>query len=75
MVLRSFERSASGGMSSASSSFSQSSSSEVDGFFFRPGTSRTSKNTSIASRSSDFFRPGKCTATIFSIVSLSGKRM
>ena len=30
-------------MSSLSSSFSQSSSSDVEGFFFRPGTSRTSK--------------------------------
>ncbi len=60
---------------SASSSFSQSSSSEVEGFFFSPGTSRTSKNTSIASRSSDFFSPGKCTPTMRSIVSLSGKRM
>ena len=35
-------RSASGDMSSTISSFSQSSSSEVDGFFFRPGTSRMS---------------------------------
>ena len=75
MVLRSFERSASGEMSSASRSFSQSSSSEVEGFFYSPGTSRISKNTSIASRRSDFLRPGKCTPTIFSIVSLSGKRM
>src|SRR6266571_4212264 len=75
MVLRSLLRSASGGMSSASRSFSQSRSSEVEGFFFRPGTSRTSKNASSASRKSDFFSPGKCTPTIFSIVSLSGKRM
>jgi len=35
-------RSISGVISSATSSFSQSSSSEVEGFFFRPGTSRTS---------------------------------
>src|SRR5579863_2403304 len=33
----------SGGMSSASSSLSQSSSSEVDGFFFNPDTLRNSK--------------------------------
>src|SRR5258706_2564989 len=57
-ALRSKDRSASGGMSSASRSLSQSSSSEVEGFFFRPGTSRTSKNTSIASLSSDFLRVG-----------------
>ena len=36
-------RSVSGLMSSFSSSFSQSSSSDVEGFFFRPGTSRSSK--------------------------------
>ncbi len=36
-------RSVSGPISSDSSSLSQSSSSEVEGFFFRPGTSRTSK--------------------------------
>ena len=41
-LLGSLERSASGDMSSTISSFSQSSSSEVDGFFFRPGTSRMS---------------------------------
>src|SRR5437773_849894 len=75
MVLRSLALRASGGMSSASRSFSQSSSSEVEGFFLRLGTSRTSKNTSSASRSSDFLSPGKCTSTILSIVSLSGKRM
>jgi hypothetical protein len=73
--LRSFDRSASVGMSSASRSFSQSRSSEVEGFFFRPGTSRSSKNTSSASRSRLFFSPGKCTSTMRSIVSLSGKRM
>src|SRR5207244_5849603 len=58
IVLRSFERSASGAMSSASRSFSQSSSSEVEGFFFKPGTSRTSKNTSSASKKR-FFEPRK----------------
>src|ERR1700681_1649998 len=52
-------RSASGGMSSASNSFSQSRSSEVDGFFFNPGTSRSSKKTSSASLSKLFFKPGK----------------
>ncbi len=51
-------------MSSASSSFSQSSSSEVDGFFFRPGTSRTSKKRSSAFGSSSFFSVGKWTSTI-----------
>ena len=45
-ALVSLLRSASGPMSSASSSLSQSRNSEVDGFFFRPGTSRTSKKTS-----------------------------
>ena len=34
----SFERSASGGICSATSSFSQSSNSDVDGFFFSPGS-------------------------------------
>src|SRR6476469_10959221 len=67
--------SASAGMSSATRSLSQSSSSDVDGFFLRPGTSRISKNDSSASFSSDFLSLGKCTCTIFSIVSLSGKRM
>src|SRR6185437_4940933 len=43
-------RNASGGMSSTISSFSQSSSSEVAGFFFKPGTSRIWKNTFSASR-------------------------
>ena len=62
-------------MSSASSSFSQSSSSDVDGFFFSPGTSRRLKNTSSASVSNAFLRPGKCTSTIRVIVSRSGKRM
>ena len=57
------------------SSFSQSSSSEVDGFFFSPGTSRISKKTSSASRSSDFFRLGKCTSTMRCMVSLSGNLM
>src|ERR1700674_3336006 len=52
-------RSASGGMSSASNSFNQSRSSEVDGFFFKPGTSRNSKKTSSASLSKLFFNPGK----------------
>src|SRR4029453_12976804 len=52
-------RNASGGMSSASKSFSQSRSSEVDGFFLRPGTSRRSKKTSRASVSSAFLSPGK----------------
>ena len=60
---------------SAISSFSQSSSSDVEGFFFRPGTSRISKNTSSASRSSAFFRSGKCTSTMRCIVSLSGNLM
>jgi hypothetical protein len=45
-------------MSSATSSLIQSSSSEVDGFFFRPGTSRISKNAVSASDSSRFFMPG-----------------
>ncbi len=36
-LVGSFSRSVSGEMSSESSSFSQSSSSEVEGFFFRPG--------------------------------------
>ena len=66
-------RSASGGMSSASRSFSQSRSSDVEGFFFSPGTSRRLKNTSSASASSAFLSPGKCTSTMRSIVSRSGK--
>src|SRR6202790_909616 len=41
--------SASGGMSSASNSFSQSRSSEVEGFFFKPATSRHSTEASSAS--------------------------
>ena len=41
-------RSASGGMSSATSSLIQSSSSEVDGFFLSPGVSRTLKNVASA---------------------------
>ncbi len=45
-------RSASGEMSSASRILSQSSSSDVDGFFLRPGTSRRLKKTSSASCSS-----------------------
>src|SRR5580693_7928360 len=36
-------------MSSLSSSFSESNSSDVEGFFFRPGTSRTSKKIRSAS--------------------------
>src|SRR6266576_353686 len=52
-------RSASGGMSSASNSFNQSRSSDVDGFFFNPGTSRNSKKTSSASLSKLFFKAGK----------------
>ena len=51
-------RSASGGPSSASSSYSQSRSTEVDGFFFSPGVARTSKNAASASASSSFFRSG-----------------
>ena len=74
-TLRSPLLSASGGMSSASRSLSQSRSSEVDGFFLSPGTSRRLKNTSSASASSDFFNPGKWTSTILVIVSLSGNRM
>src|SRR5207249_874095 len=58
-ALRSPLFSASGGMSSASSNLSQSRSSEVDGFFLRPGTSRKLKNTSSASASSAFLSPGK----------------
>ena len=62
-------------MSSATSSFSQSSSSLVEGFFFRPGRPRTSKNTFIAALSKSFFRSGKCTSTICFIVSGSGNLM
>ncbi|MNP78128.1 hypothetical protein D3C76_1756770 [compost metagenome] len=46
-------RSTASPISSAISSFSQSTSSEVDGFFFRPGTLRTSKKMSSASLTSD----------------------
>ena len=49
---------ASTGMSSASNSFSQSSNSDVEGFFFNPGISRTSKKTRSASPSKSFFSPG-----------------
>jgi hypothetical protein len=56
------------------SSLSQSSSSEVDGFFFRPGT-RASRRTSQRFGTSSRFMPGKCTSTICVIVSASGKRM
>src|SRR6185312_10347511 len=75
MIFLSLLRSASGGMSSASRSFSQSSNSEVDGFFFSPGMSRSSKKTSSASCSKAFFKPGKCTSTIRAIVALSGNLM
>src|ERR1700730_8492372 len=68
-------RSASGGMSSASKSFNQSRSSEVDGFFFKPGTSRNSKKTSSASLSRLFFNTGKWTSTMRVIVSRSGNLM
>ena len=53
-----------GRMSSATSSLSQSSSSEVDGFFFSPGVSRSSKNAASASASSSCFSRGKCTSTM-----------
>ncbi len=45
-------RSTASPMLSAISSFSQSTSSEVEGFFFRPGTLRTSKKMSSASLTS-----------------------
>ena len=45
-------------MSSAMSSLSQSMSSEVDGFFFSPGTARRSKKISIASCTRDRAIPG-----------------
>ncbi|MNJ70859.1 hypothetical protein D3C77_673470 [compost metagenome] len=51
-------RSTASPMLSAISSFSQSTSSEVEGFFFRPGTLRTSKNTSSASATSALLMPG-----------------
>ena len=56
-------------------SFSQSSNSDVDGFFFSPGMSRRLKKTSNASCSRAFFSPGKCTSTMRAIVALSGNRM
>jgi hypothetical protein len=62
-------------MSSATSSLIQSSSSEVDGFLRKPGTSRRPKKLSSASRSSAGFSPGKCTSTMSAIVSASGNRM
>ena len=68
-------RSVSGGMSSATSSLSQSRSSEVEGFFLSPGTSRISKKVSSDSRSRSFLRSGKWTPTMLIIVSLSGNRM
>ncbi|MNN89826.1 hypothetical protein D3C81_2076960 [compost metagenome] len=51
-------RSTASPMLSAISSLSQSTSSEVDGFFFRPGTLRTSKNTSSASLTRSFLMFG-----------------
>ena len=51
-------RSASGGIYSATNSLIQSSSSEVDGRFFKPGTSRISKKVSNASLSNRFFKSG-----------------
>src|SRR5262249_31495593 len=65
----------SGVMSSLSSSLSQSSSSEVEGFFFRPGTSRTSKKMRSASSTRRFLMPAKCTSTILPMVSASGNLM
>src|SRR5207247_988296 len=74
-ALRSVLLSASGGMSSANNNFSQSRSSEVEGFFLRPGTSRKLKNTSSASCNNAFLSPGKCTSTICVIVTRSGNWM
>ena len=52
-------RNCSGEISSHSSSFSQSSSSDVDGFFFRPGTSRIWKNSRSASSHQALFQIGE----------------
>ncbi|MNY67704.1 hypothetical protein D3C86_2053370 [compost metagenome] len=60
---------------SAISSLSQSTSSEVDGFFFSPGTLRMSKKISSASCTSSWRMLGKCTSTIFCRVTRSGKAM
>src|SRR6266849_6083944 len=65
----------SGVMSSLSRSFSQSNSSDVEGFFFRPGTSRTSKKIRNASSTRRFLMLGKCTSTIRCMVSTSGNLM
>jgi hypothetical protein len=73
-ALLSLLRSASGGMSSASSSLSQSSSSEVDGFFFRPGTSR-SRRTLQRLAQQVALQAGEVDVDDRVIVSLSGKRM
>ena len=71
----SWVRSASGGRSSTISSLSQSSSSDVAGFFFSSATPRTWKKTFRASRAKSCRMSGKCAWTMRSIVSRSGKRM
>ncbi len=62
-------------MSSATSSLIQSSSSEVEGFFFRPGVSRTSKNAASASRQQLLLQVREVHPDDGAIVSSSGKRM
>ena len=62
-------------ISSSNKSFIQSNASEVDGFFFNPGISLTSKNLFSAASSNDFLISGKCTWTIFFKVSISGNWM
>ena len=48
-------------ISSSNKSLIQSNASEVDGFFFNPGMSLTSKNLFNAASSNDFLISGKCT--------------
>ena len=59
-------------ISSSNKSLIQSRASEVDGFFFNPGISLTSKNLFNAASSNVFFISGKWTWTIFFKVSISG---
>src|SRR5690606_21692210 len=65
----------SAGTDSATSNCNQSRNSDVDGFFFRPGTSRSVKKVSSAERTTSSRMPGKCTSTMACRVSRSGKAM
>ena len=48
-------------ISSINNSLIQSNASDVEGFFFKPGTSLISKNLFRAASNNDFFISGKCT--------------